>query len=269
MATSRQPPDGNQSRQSPDKTRSRAKRPPPVASSGSRGPRSPKVPKPHKPYQQYDFEALKDVYIHGDMNMVQLSETWNVPLEYIRIQAAKGHWTAEREATRAAFRQKVRRQAAEKRLQWAEDYSTESFQIAMSAQRILGERLAEYGRWLVEHHQEIRQTWDRSLVARGVSRQMLWGPFTPIDMERMARAFLIFQEMGLKALGLSESQTPGTPNEVEQVIGSHNRRDDSDTLAKITEVMIRAGLAPQLAADLGIDNTVEAEVIEDTEPPPS
>jgi hypothetical protein len=243
---------------------------------------------------KYDYDGLRTAFVEGFPenpddpegsrdwpNLRELSERTNVPYERIRERSAKERWVELRHAHQMEIAKQRRKKRVETLSTKAVEFDDRNLGIAELGLKLIGQRFTEIAKEVQLKAERRAKAEEMLRQGLPVDRYDLYSAIRSTEMNELARAADVLQNMGMKALGtdverhsidISGDVTVDHSISVSQEL----ERDDPDRLAAFMAAAQRSGVFQQLAEltapvvegdedeteEEGDDNVVEAEVVE-------
>ena len=253
---------------------------------GTPVPNVPKVPvKDLKKGTKFDWEPIRRSYIEGwdsDDAKVQsrvfptlqeVADHFGITSTRVREISARERWPARRKAYQYQAAVEGRKNRLTAMADQANDFDDKSLTVAKMGMAMVTTRLAEIAEEL--KNSKTRRENARVKQERGefVERHELWSAINYKELEGLAKASQTFQEVGRKALGVSDIERieiSGPEGGAIQVDGDFSireelARDDPERLAQVIMAAHRAGVVDAIKEG----EVIEAEIVDDTTYPPA
>lgn len=200
--------------------------------------------------RKYDWDAIRQWYIEFPGTKVthaMVSREFGPHVQQVSTHANKERWAYLRSAHQAEKMKERMRDRTQWTVDEGEKFDKSSLDTARLGMSLVTSRLIElnevFGASRGKHAELVRKLNGGLPLDKGERYSLM----DYRELESLARAALTFQEVGRKALGTDVMDLSVTLNgevSVEEVvhIGETLTRDDPDRLAKILDVMERAGL---------------------------
>lgn len=234
-----------------------------------------------EPYRKYNWDRIRTLFIEGVpvdvadpdgdrdwLNLKELSERLQVPYQRIAQRSSKERWADKKVAYQAQITRERQQQRAKKLAGAATEFDDKALTVAQLGAQLVHARLGEIVTD-VKDRQVLRQ---QAMAARQqglpIDPAQLRTAIHSTELERLGKSMLMFQEIGMKALGtdIERHHVEGTVN-VEQTVsvGEELERDDSKRLAGLLAAAHRSDVMADVIKELeaGDDDIVDAEIVDD------
>lgn len=234
---------------------------------------------------KYDWNLIREIYVEGEETsqgieyptLKQISEKYGVTESRLREHCAAERWREQRAVHQSTVDIAIRQKRTKELAQEAVDFGSSTLRAAKLGVVLIQNRLARVAKDAATFENQ-RQELDQ-LMAQGmdVRPSQLRGPIYFEEMRALAQALQTFQAIGRTSLGEDHRETLQPEPEVAGnviKIDVEMLRDDSERTSRLLQAAAQAGLFSELGItgteDYFMDrqNTIDAEVVEDTDDEP-
>jgi hypothetical protein len=204
--------------------------------------------------RQYFVEGMPvdDAEPDGDRdwpNLRVLSDRTKIPYERIRQHAASERWTMQKHNHQAQVAQDRQQKRMAQMGKESIEFDTRSLDISKMGLQLIGVRMGEIAQMVKVHKDAREDALQRLQAGEPVARQELWSQIRADEMERLAKAAAVLQDIGRKALGtdVTQVQVQGDVSVQHAInVAAELERDDPDRLAAFMAAAERAHIWEQL-----------------------
>lgn len=242
-----------------------------------------KTPKKRSgPPAKYNWEQAQQWFVEGIPldpdepdgdrdwpNLRVLSEKTGIPYVRVREKSAAERW----QDLKSGYQMRAAKDRQQKRMAFlgtqAVEFDNRSLDLAKVGMQLVGVRMGEIVKE-VNIRKAIREVAEQNLKdGLPVDRKELWSAVNSSELERLAKAAQVWQEIGRKALGTDIEHVQidaSVAVDATLSVAAELERDDPDRLAAFIAAMDRAGLGEQLQImareDEDDEEVVDAELVE-------
>ncbi len=256
--------------------------PPPVPTPAKKSTRKPpKKPRktPHRQQNRdrgykYDWLEVRTAFIEGIqeegqeektfMNMVEIAERFNIPVQRVRERGADERWYEQRNEYQLRMAKARQTKRILELSGESVDFDSKSLNVAKLGMAMVTARMSEIARDVKDQQRRREDAINQQMQGLPVDPEDLETVIDAKELNTLAQSAVMWQQLGQKALG-TDIQRMEIQQDIQQnidvdvqvtSISAELGRDDPERLAGFLQAAKRAGLLEQIA---------EAEELDDTE----
>jgi hypothetical protein len=277
--------------------------PPPVPTPAKKSTRKPpKKPRktPHRQQNRdrgykYDWLEVRTAFIEGIqeegqeektfMNMVEIAERFNIPVQRVRERGADERWYEQRNEYQLRMAKARQTKRILELSGESVDFDSKSLNVAKLGMAMVTARMSEIARDVKDQQRRREDAINQQMQGLPVDPEDLETVIDAKELNTLAQSAVMWQQLGQKALG-TDIQRMEIQQDIQQnidvdvqvtSISAELGRDDPERLAGFLQAAKRAGLLEQITEAEELDATeqgmlgieaaetdiVEAELVDD------
>jgi len=232
--------------------------------------------------QQYDWPFLKRMFIEGIpedpdkpdgkrewLNLRELSERFAAPYKQVREHSADERWRDLKVEYQAKVMKKRQAQRASRMFEVGTEFDDLALDVGNKGLQLVQFRLTEMIR---DGH--LREQRRKAIMNSGASDDVLEEALKDLksavsanQLEQLAKAGALFQEIGMKAIGTDITQIQvtgagGDPISHVVSVAAELERDDPNRLSGFMAAALRTGVMQQMLSEHGIEMNEGGEIVD-------
>lgn len=230
----------------------------------------------------YDWPFLKRMFIEGIpedpdkpdgkrewLNLRELSERFGVSYQQVRDHSADERWRDIKTEYQAKVMKKRQAQRASRMFEVGTEFDDLALDVGQRGMQLVQFRLTEMIRDGALRDQRRRQIMDAGGDVADMEDALkeLRSAVSADQLEKLAKAAAMFQEVGMKAIGTDITQIQvsgpgGDPIQHAVSVAAELERDDPNRLAGFMSAALRTGFMQEMLSQQGVQTNEQGEIIE-------
>lgn len=255
--------------------------PPPVPTPAKKSTRKPpKKPRktPHRQQNRdrgykYDWLEVRTAFIEGIqeegqeektfMNMVEIAERFNIPVQRVRERGADERWYEQRNEYQLRMAKARQTKRILELSGESVDFDSKSLNVAKLGMAMVTARMSEIARDVKDQQRRREDAINQQMQGLPVDPEDLETVIDAKELNTLAQSAVMWQQLGQKALG-TDIQRMEIQQDIQQnidvdvqvtSISAELGRDDPERLAGFLQAAKRAGLLEQITEVEELDDT--------------
>ena len=255
--------------------------PPPVPTPAKKSTRKPpKKPRktPHRQQNRdrgykYDWLEVRTAFIEGIqeegqeektfMNMVEIAERFNIPVQRVRERGADERWYEQRNEYQLRMAKARQTKRILELSGESVDFDSKSLNVAKLGMAMVTARMSEIARDVKDQQRRREDAINQQMQGLPVDPEDLETVIDAKELNTLAQSAVMWQQLGQKALG-TDIQRMEIQQDIQQnidvdvqvaSISAELGRDDPERLAGFLQAAKRAGLLQQIEEAEELDST--------------